>query len=173
MGPDEPLCVTFTFIQEESFLHEHAQPLNKRFAWRPTTGSAYDVPRRKLSKHEIKLSTKPWITKHVFAKIRYRDKLYSKIIRYKHSNPNLMYLHKKFKDVKASKFGYFKNYFLCNNNMKKIWSGIRSIINVNKVKADYIPSILGSGKTVENPCAIANILNSLFVNVGTVAQPLF
>ena len=39
------------------------------------------VPRRKLSKREIKLSTKPWITKPIFAKIRYRDKLYSKIIR--------------------------------------------------------------------------------------------
>ena len=28
-----------------------------------------NVPRRKLSKREIKLSTKPWITKHVLAKI--------------------------------------------------------------------------------------------------------
>ena len=29
----------------------------------------YHVPRRKLSKREIKLSTKPWITKHILAKI--------------------------------------------------------------------------------------------------------
>ena len=28
-----------------------------------------NVPLRKLSKREIKLSTKPWITKHVLAKI--------------------------------------------------------------------------------------------------------
>ena len=28
--------------------------------------------------------------------------------------------------------------------MKKIWSEIRSIINISKVKADYIPSILES-----------------------------
>ena len=125
-----------------------------------------------LSKREIKLSTKPWITKPILSKIRYRDKLYSKIIRCKHSNPNLIYLHKKFrnsvvKDVKASKSDYFKNYFLCKkNNMKKIWSGIRSIINISKVKADYIPSILESGKTVDNPCAIANIFNNFFVNVG-------
>ena len=48
-----------------------------------------NVPRRKLSKREIKLSTKPWITKHVLAKIRYRDKLYFKIIRC-NSNPNLI-----------------------------------------------------------------------------------
>ena len=49
---------------------------------------------------------------------------------------------------------------------EKIWSGIRSIINISKVKADYIPSILESGKTVDNPCAIANIFDNFFVNVG-------
>ena len=137
----------------------------------------YHVPRSKLSKREIKLSTKPWMTKPILAKIRYKDKLYYKIIRCKHSNPNLIYLHKKFrnsvvKDVKASKSGYFKNYLLCNkNNMKKIWCGIRSIINISKVKPDYIPSILESGKTVDTPCAIANIFNNF--RVETVVQPLF
>ena len=39
------------------------------------------VPCRKLSEREIELSTTPWITKPILAKIRYRDKLYSKIIR--------------------------------------------------------------------------------------------
>ena len=41
--------------------------------------------------------------------------------------------------------------------MKKIWSGIRSFINISKVKADYIPSILESGKTDDNSRAIADI----------------
>ena len=52
--------------------------------------------------------------------------------------------------------------------MKKVWSGIRSIINISKVKADYILSILESGKTVDNPCAIVNIFNNyyFFLNVG-------
>lgn len=82
------------------------------------------VPHRTLSKREIKLFTKPWITRPVLAKIQYRDKLYSKIIRCNHSNPNLIYLHKKFrnsvvKDVKTSKSAYFINYLFCNNNMKK------------------------------------------------------
>ena len=77
-----------------------------------------------LSKREIKLSTKPWITKPILAKIRYRDKLYSKIIRCKHSNPNLIYLHNSVvKDAKASKSDYFKNYFLYNkNNMNMVWN---------------------------------------------------
>ena len=101
------------------------------------------APRRKLSKYEIKLSTKPWITKDILAKIRYRDKLYSQIMKSKQPDPNLISLHKKFrnsvvKDNKAGKSNYFKNYFLCNrNNILKIWSGIRSIINISKVKADY------------------------------------
>jgi len=30
---------------------------------------------KKLCKHEIKLSTKPWITKDILSKIRHRDKL--------------------------------------------------------------------------------------------------
>ena len=71
------------------------------------------------SSPNVKLSNKPWITKPILAKIRYRDKLYSKIIGCKYSNPNLIYLNKKFrnsvvKDVKESKSDYFTNYVLCN-----------------------------------------------------------
>ena len=39
------------------------------------------VPRRKLSKREIKLSTKPWITKEILAKMQYRDKVYSQVLK--------------------------------------------------------------------------------------------
>ena len=49
----------------------------------------YHVPHRKFSKQEIKVSTKAWITKYILAKIRYKDKLYSKINN-KHSNPTLI-----------------------------------------------------------------------------------
>ena len=60
------------------------------------------------------------ITKHILTK---EDKLYSKIIRCKHSNPNLIYLHKKFrnsvvKDVKTSPTDYFKSYFLCKSGQE-------------------------------------------------------
>ena len=130
------------------------------------------MPCKKLSKHEIKLSTKPWITKDILVKIRHRDKLYSQINKCKEPNLNLIALYKKFrnsvvKDIKASKTNYLKNYFLCNsNNIKKIWSGIRSIINISKVKADFIPTLNENGKVIDNPSAIANIFNNVFVNVG-------
>ena len=35
----------------------------------------------KLSKHEIKLSTKPWIAKEILAKMQHRDKVYSQVLK--------------------------------------------------------------------------------------------
>ena len=88
------------------------------------------VPYKKLSKKEVKLSSKPWITKQILAKMKYRDKLYLKILKSKQQNPNLPYLYKKFrnrlvKDMKESKSKYYNLYFSSNkHNMKKLWSGI-------------------------------------------------
>ena len=63
-----------------------------------------------------------------------------------------------------------KNYFLPNtSNIKKkikIGAGITSVVNINNIKADYIPTLFESGKSVDNPCAIASIFNNFFVNCG-------
>ena len=96
------------------------------------------VPRRKLSKREIQLSTKKYLLR---CNIEIRS---IRMFKFNQPDPNLTLLYKKLrnsvvKDIKLCKSNYLKNYFLCNrNNMRKIGSGIRSIINVSKVKADYI-----------------------------------
>jgi len=103
------------------------------------------VPRRKLSKREIKLSTKPWFIKEILVKMQYRDKVYSQVnLKCNQPDPNLTLLYKKLrnsivKDIKLCKSNYLKKYFLCNNNMRKIWSGIRSIINVSKLERIIFP----------------------------------
>ena len=66
------------------------------------------VPKKRLSKKEVKISSKPWITKEIFSKMKYKDNLYSKLLKSKQPNPNLYYLCKKFrnrvdKDMKDSK----------------------------------------------------------------------
>ena len=105
------------------------------------------VPYKRLSKKEVKIASKAWISKEIFAKMKYRDKLYSKLFKSKQPNPNLHYLYKKFrnrvvKDLKDSKTSYFNQYFSLNqHNMQKLWSGIRSISNVGKCKNSYITSI--------------------------------
>ena len=130
------------------------------------------VPDKRLSKKEVKISSKPWITREIFAKMQYRDKLCSKLLKSKQPDPNLHYLYTKFrnrvvKDLKDSKSTYFNQYFSLNKyNMQKLWSGIRSIINVGKCKNSYITSILSNNKSVDNPNDIANIFNNFFANVG-------
>ena len=56
--------------------------------------TSYHVPRRKLSKPEIKLSAKPWITKHILAKYDIEINSIPKSLGINHSNPILIYLHK-------------------------------------------------------------------------------
>ena len=48
--------------------------------------------------NKIIRSTKAWITKDILAKIRYRHKLYSQIMKSKQPDPNLIYLHNKFRN---------------------------------------------------------------------------
>ena len=134
------------------------------------------VPYERLSKKEVKISSKPWITKEIFAKMKYGDKLYSTLPKSKQPNPNLHYLYKKFrnrivKDMKDSKTSYFNQYFSLNkHNMQKLWSGISSILNVGKCKNSYITSILNNNKSIDNPKDIANIFNNFFANVGKTAE---
>ena len=66
------------------------------------------VPKKRLSKKEVKISSKPGITKEIFATMKYSDNLYSKLLKSKQPNPNLHYLYTKFtnrvvKDMKDSK----------------------------------------------------------------------
>ena len=86
--------------------------------------TSYHVPRRKLSKREIKLSAKPWITKHILAKYDIEINSIPKSLGI-NIQIQFWYIFTRIynsvvKDLKASKSDYFKNYFLCNkNNMKK------------------------------------------------------
>ena len=73
----------FSKFGEEKFIndfsHFYTGLTSQVIIWIPTVNlifsmfrylkfTNYHAPRRKLSKDEIKLSTKPWITKHILAK---------------------------------------------------------------------------------------------------------
>ena len=108
--------------------------------------------------------------------MNYRDKLYSKLLKCKQPDPNHRYLYKKFrnkvvKDLKDSKSTYFNQYFSLNKyKMQKLWSGIRSIINIGKCKNSYTTSILNNNKSVDNPNDIADIFNNFFANIGKTTE---
>ena len=54
--------------------------------------------------------------------------------------------------------------------MKKVWSGIKSIISIKKCKNSSIPNLFVNNKTIDNPADIANSFNKFFVNVGKITE---
>ena len=85
---------------------------------------------------------------------------------------DMEYLYKKFRnkvvsEIRENKIEYYNRYFTFHNsNMKKMWSGIRSIINMNKKAGFSISHLTHSGKEINGPMKMANSFNNYFVNVA-------
>lgn len=89
---------------------------------------------------------------------------------------NSIYNHFKYKTyrnklsilLKLSKRNYDQNYFRSNlSNLKKIWSGIKEIVNLNKKGSRGIPTKLREGDLeITNTKEIANKFNNFFSSIG-------
>ena len=73
--------------------------------------------------------------------------------------------------IKKSKREYYKNYFETHkNNMKQLWSGIKSIITT-KIKSHHmISQIRVENVDYDDPKIIADKFNSFFINVAESVQ---
>ena len=118
------------------------------------------VPVKQISRTELKLRSKSWITPAIRKSIRIKYNLYKKFLTTKS-----IYYHSKFKYyrnklnhlIKISKKQYYSNYFNSNQgNPKKIWTGIKRIITC-KSKCNYIPTkIHNNNADITEPKAIAD-----------------
>ena len=130
------------------------------------------APLKKLSKKDIKFRNKPWISGKIQKMMRIRDNLLRKIR--KNNSQSLADLYKKFRNrvsesLRESKASYFYNYFQKDsNNMKQLWSGIKSVISIRKSSNVNVISKLkdSNGNVTSDPAVIANIFNKYFVNVS-------
>ena len=129
------------------------------------------APIKKLSSKDVKLRTKPWITPDIAKMIRIRNNLFDRKKR-QPTNVNIRILYNKFRnrvnrELKKSKKSHFTDYFnKHNNNIKKTWQGIRSIVNVKNNLNHGLSQLNINGKLVDEPKDIANHINDFFVNVG-------
>ncbi len=129
------------------------------------------APIKRRSRREIKLKDKPWINDKIQKMMRIRDRILLKL-RKKRNNNNLT-LYKKFRnrvcnEIKKSKESYFHNFFSTNTqNMKKLWSGIKTIISHKSSNSSSINKIKDmEGNVTSEPSEISNIFNDFFVNVA-------
>ena len=130
---------------------------------------------KKLSPKEIKLQGKPWISTEIFKLIMVRNKIFARKKR-QPNNANTKRLYNLFRnraarEIKKSKKIYYSEYFEMNKmNIKKIWSGIREIVNTRNNISTKITQLNINGKIIDNPKDVANQLNDFFVNVGHLTE---
>ena len=167
--------------KEENFLHDlstqtwsnDTNPVAKLDALMANLTSCVDkhLPRKKLTKREIKMKTKPWINTTILRKIKHRNDLFSR----KKADPDNNFLKSAYnrfrnsvnRDIKTSKQKYYNSYFVnCQNNVKKTWKGINELISSRAKTPIKVSQIKTNDAYIDDPTMIANSFNNFFVNVG-------
>ena len=130
------------------------------------------APYKKLTPKEVKLNQKPWISTKLIKMIKIKNKLFYRKKR-QPNNDNINKLYNIFRnrvnrELIKSKKDYYSEYFKDNkNNSKKIWEGIKSIININNPKSNFIRELKINETIIDNPNEIVETLNDFFVNIGS------
>ena len=133
------------------------------------------MPLRKMSNVEHKRRYKPWVTYAIRKSMRRRDRLLRKYIKAK--NPaRKAPLHTEYKSLrnsiiqltKQSKLNFYNDYFTSNNgNLRKVWQGIKDIINVKNQSFNVPTSIIDDeGNIVTEPSDISNVFCKQFSTVA-------
>ena len=132
------------------------------------------APLKKISNKDYKRGFKPWITNGIITSIKRRNKLFNSYVKCKNLTRKSI-LHSSYKNlrnyiqilIKNSKSNFYKTYFTENNkNLRKIWQGIKSIIN-NKTKISDSPTCLIRGdKSITDIKDISNEFNSYFSTIA-------
>ena len=130
------------------------------------------APLRKLSRKEMKLKSKPWITKGLLKSISTKNKLFQQC--YKQNNPFLgakykSYLNTLTKIKEIAKRNYYQNELTTHRgDLAKQWKIINEIICHKKASNEVINVLTDHHKcNITDKVKIANLFNEFFTNVGT------
>ena len=132
------------------------------------------MPLKKLSQKDYKRKFKPWITKGILKSCQQRNRFHHLYTKAK--DPIIKAdIFKNFKLVRneivnlirISKRNYYKNYFTTNNNdLRKIWVGIKQIINIKSKIFEAPTCIEQNGSIISEPKDVAASFNDYFSNVA-------
>ena len=125
-----------------------------------------------ISKRKQNLKLKPWITLALTTSMKIRDNIYETFCKAK--EPNLKkQLHEKYKLyrnqivtlTRVCKENYYQSFFENNKtNSKKIWSAIRSILNMKNTKASNKCSLLVDKALTTNEKILLAISIPLYIH---------
>ena len=137
------------------------------------------MPWRKLSRKEMRSQAKPWITEGILNSIKRRETTFRKYIdakdpirkealrnEYKTLRNRITYI------INQSKKNHYQQFFAENcDNIKKTWTGIKSIINIRSVTNTQPSSMLIDNNLKTNPSDIAEGFNAYFSSIAEKLLP--
>ena len=133
------------------------------------------LPLKKVSSKVHKRKFKPWVSFGIRQCMKRRDKLYTQLrccknqLRKQAIQDEYKFLRNRVSELTfTSKKNYFNRYFQANNrNLRKIWQGINSIINI-KSNSNDSPSCISDkdGHLVTDPIPVCEAFNNHYVNVA-------
>ena len=133
------------------------------------------LPSKRVRFNKYKHKKNNWITAALIKSIHFRDKLYHKLkitrktdtnyslykINYDNYNKLLNRL------IKEAKTKYYNDEFMkYQNDIKKSWQTINSILNKDRKNSNFPSYIIIGGKKISNHQEIVNKFNYYFANVG-------
>ena len=129
------------------------------------------APLRKVSRREVKLKQKPWITNKLIRLIKKKDKLYKNSIKTRRVNDIRKY--KTFskelnKSIGKSKRNHYNKLVRRSTKSSKlIWKQVNEIVQLKGKKTNQILHVQGSdGSEIYNPQQISESFNQFFVSIG-------
>ena len=136
------------------------------------------APVKRLTKKQIRLRDRPWITIGILISMSNRDKTYNLFIKEKDTNKKteLFTLYKKKRNMiisllRRSKKDYYSAFFEEHkSNVKKTWEGIRNIVNINKRKNTPIAQLVYKNEVKSTNLNMAESMNDFYVNVGNMIE---
>ena len=128
------------------------------------------IPIKQLSRQELKSRSKPWITSGIRTSIRIKNGLFKKFLKTKSSYYHArvkFYRNKLNHLIKLSNRSYYNNFFSIHvNNGKRIWQGIKQIVQINPQVNQSVSKIVLENCEITDPKAKANAFNNYFANIG-------
>ena len=122
-----------------------------------------------LSKREVTIKTKPWLTKGILKSIKIRTTYYKKFMntkKHKWYDKYRIYRDKINHLLRKSKNNHYKNYFATfKRDSKKVWIGINDIISKTKKHEKNI-NLYENNQFISNQQQIANKFNTFFTTIG-------
>ena len=128
------------------------------------------IPIKQLSRQELKSRSKPWVTSGIRTSIRVENGLFKKFLKakstYYHARVKF-YRNKLNHLTKLSNRSYYNNFFSIHvNNGKRIWQGIKEIVQINPQVNQSICKIVLENCEITDPKAKADAFDNYFANIG-------